>query len=239
MKINREDYGIDAPGAVRTLGLVGFLLLGYGLLPNSIPGASLAHKFWPTAVSLLVGSAWMLASSLWLKKRVMQSLMNQRSWRGDETVLDVGCGRGLVAVEAARRVPFGMVHAVDLWQAADLSGNSPDAIQANAAIAGVSKRMVVETGDARDLPYPDSTFDVVSSMTAIHNIGDAAGRRKAISEAWRVVKPGGQVLIFDIRHARTYLAQLRDLGATDTASKGPILLWGPIGWRISATKQTE
>ena len=235
----REYYGVDAPGVVRTLGLFGIVFLACGFLPNSIPGASIAHNIWPTGVSMLAACAWMLASSLWIKKRVMRSLLNQRRWRGDETVLDIGCGRGLVAIEAARRVPYGRVHGVDIWQAGDLSGNGPDGIRANAAVAGVGDRLAVETGDARDLPYPDASFDVVSSMTAIHNIGDTEGRHKAISEAWRVLRPGGQVLIFDIRHAKSYLQHLRNLGAVDTALAGPVMLWGPLGWRFSAMKPPE
>ncbi len=166
----------------------------------------------------------------------MRSLLNQRSWRGDETVLDVGCGRGLVAIEAARRVPRGRVYGVDIWQAQDLSGNSPEAIRSNAVVAGVGSRLTIDSGDARDLPYLDEAFDVVTSMTALHNIPAAAGRLKAVSEAWRVLRPGGQMLIFDIRHAKAYLKHLRDLGAIDTTVAGPILLWGPLGWRISAAK---
>jgi arsenite methyltransferase len=236
---NREYYGIDAPGVVRTLGLLGIVFVACRFLPNSIPGASVAHKLWMTGLSALAAAGWMLASSLWIKKGVMRSLLNQRRWRGDEIVLDVGCGRGLLAIEAARRIPDGRVHGVDIWQAADLSGNSPDAIRANGAIAGVANRLMIETADARDLPYPDASFDVVSSMTAIHNIEDTDGRCKAISEVWRVLRPGGQVLIFDIRHAREYLRQLRDMGAINTSLVGPIMLWGPLGWRFSATKPPE
>lgn len=235
----REDYGIDAPGVVRTLGGVGMVFLLGRLVPNGVPGASIAHVFWPTGVSMLAASAWMLASSLWIKKRVMRSLLGQRNWNGTERVLDVGCGRGLVAVEAARRVPAGAVHGVDIWQAEDLSGNGPQAIRANASIAGVLSRLTIDTGDARNLPYADSTFDVVCSMTAIHNIKDVEGRRKAISEIWRVLRPGGQILIFDIRHAKTYLQQLSELGAMDTGIAGPIIMWGPLGWRFRATKPLQ
>ena len=115
---------------------------------------------------------------------------------------------------------------VDIWQEVDLGGNSPEAIRANAEAAGVAERLAVDTGDARALPYPDASFDVVASMTALHNIPNAEGRRAAIAEAWRVTRPGGQLLIFDIRHARSYAAQLRDLGA-EVKLTGPILLWGP------------
>jgi hypothetical protein len=52
-------------------------------------------------IPMLVASAWMLVSSLWLKKRVMRRLQDERAWLGDETVLDVGAGRNLVATEAA------------------------------------------------------------------------------------------------------------------------------------------
>jgi arsenite methyltransferase len=231
---DRENYGIDAPGVVRALGLLGIILVAYRFLPNDIRGALIVRKFWPTGISALAAAAWMLASSLWIKKRVMHSLLNQRQWCGDETVLDVGCGRGLVAIEAARRVLHGRVYAVD--KASDLSGNSPEAIRRNATVAGVEDRLIIDTGDARKLPYPDASFDVVSSMTAIHNIEDTDGRHKAVSEMWRVLRPGGQLLIFDIRHARSYLQQLRDLGARDTALAGPTMLWGPIGWRFRAMK---
>ena len=180
----------------------------------------------------------MLVSSLWLK-RVMYDLLGQRKWGGHEKVIDMVCGRGLVAVEAAQRVPHGSVHGVDIWQAEDLSGNSPKAILANAAAAGVTDRFNVDTGVARKFPYPSATFDVVLSMTAIHNIPDASGRRAAISEAWRVLRPGGQFLIFDICRERTYLRQLRDKGAIQTTLKGPVLLWGPMGWRFSAIKSYE
>jgi arsenite methyltransferase len=232
----REEYGIDAPGVVRMLGMLGVALLLCGVLPKGFPGATVLHGLWPSGVSLVAACAWMLASSLWLKKRVMRGLPGLRRWDGSEKVLDVGCGRGLVAVEAARRVPGGSVHGVDLWQAEDLSGNSPQAIRANAVAAGVADRLTIDTGDARKLPYGDATFDVVVSMTAIHNIPDAAGRRAAIAEAWRVLRPGGQMLLFDIRHAKTYLRQLREEGAIETTLKGPILLWGPVGWSFSAIK---
>ena len=240
-----EDYGIDAPTVVRNFVVIGIVLLilsfgTTGLLQLRTVGPSeltrvLQGNGLVGAIICLVMAFWMFASSRWLKRRVCRALLDARAWRGDEAVLDVGCGRGLVAVAAARRVPRGRVTGVDIWQEVDLGGNSPEAIRANAEAAGVADRLSVDTGDARSLPYPDASFDVVASMTAIHNIPDAEGRRAAIAEAWRVTRPGGQLLIFDIRHARRYAAQLRALGA-EVRLTGPILLWGPIGWRFSAVK---
>ncbi len=85
-------------------------------------------------------------------------------------------------------------------------------------------------------PGADASFDVVASMTAIHNIADTAGRTKAIEEAWRVTRPSGQILVHDIRHARACAAQLRALGASPVEMSGPIVLWGVLGWRFSAIK---
>lgn len=245
MEKPREDYGIDAPTVVRNLAAAGILLLIMSaataiLLRLQIIAPSplariLQGNGLVTAIICLLMAFWMIASSKWLKQKVARALLDSRAWRGDEAVLDVGCGRGLVAVAAARRVPSGKVTGVDIWQEVDLGGNSPEAIRANAEAAGVADRLQVDTGDARSLPYPDASFDVVASMTAIHNIPDAEGRRAAIAEAWRVTKAGGQLLIFDIRHAPGYAAQLRALGA-EVKLSGPILLWGPIGWRFSAVK---
>jgi arsenite methyltransferase len=232
-----ENYGIDAPTVVRNLGLGGAALIIIGLaLPHWPAAATFGGNFIAAGIPMLAATAWMLASSLWLKKLVMRRLLGERAWSGGETVLDVGAGRGLVAIAAARRAPRGSIHALDLWQAVDLSGNSPAGLRRNAVAAEINDRLQVDTGDARALPYPDNMFDVVTSMTVIHNIPDAAGRQKAIAEIWRVTKPGGQILIFDIRHARSYLKQLRALGTTDVKLVGPILLWGPVGWRFSAYK---
>jgi arsenite methyltransferase len=236
-RMMQERYGIDAPTVVRNLAAAGALLIS---LHRIFSHWHVLGFLLPTLLfagfSMAAMALWMLISSLWLKRWVLGALLDARRWRGDEAVLDVGCGRGLVAVGAARRVPTGRVQAIDLWQDVDLSGNTPEALVGNARAAGVADRITVDTGDARALPYPDASFDVVASMTVIHNIPDAAGRTQAIAEMWRVLKPGGQILLFDIRHARTYLAQLRGLGAIEVRLSWPIFLWGLLGWRFAVTK---
>ena len=236
----RPFYGIDAPGVVRNLGVAAVMLLSLGGLATigTGPGwlASLARALLPAGLATGGMALWMLASSLWLKHFTLAKLLRSHRWRGDEEVLDVGCGRGLLSVTAAALVPNGHVVAIDLWQAKDLSGNGPDKLLANARAAGVAHRNTVETGDARALPFADASFDIVGSMTVVHNIPDPPGRDAAIDEMWRVLKPGGQLLVYDISHTRSYARRLRHHGAERVSLSWPILLWGMPGWRLSAIK---
>lgn len=231
----RERYGIDAPGVVRTLALAG----GACIIASRVPIPALRPfqvALLAAGGSMLATALWMLLSSLVLKLRLRDRLLAGHTWRGDEQVLDVGCGAGLAAIGAARRLTRGgRVTGIDLWQASDLSSNGPERLLANAAAAGVADRVAVQTGDMRALPFADTSFDVVTSMTAIHNVPSAAERLQAIDELWRVTRPGGALLIFDIRHARAYAARLRELGGVVQMS-WPVLLWLIPGWRVCVRK---
>jgi arsenite methyltransferase len=69
----------------------------------------------------------------------------------------------------------------------------------------------------RELPFANGTFDLVLSSLAIHNISQHQGRDKALEEAVRVLKPGGRLIITDIRVSRRYAEHLRELGMTDVS----------------------
>ena len=87
---------------------------------------------------------------------------------------------------------------------------------ANAAAEGVSERVNVETADMCALPFADASFDVVLSRFAVHNLPRAAARRQAVEEIARVLRPGGTVLLADIRHVDEYAAVLRENGLAVT-----------------------
>ena len=163
---------------------------------------------------------WMLYDSKIGKLRERERLLDLVRWRGTETVLDLGCGRGLLLVAAARRLSTGKATGLDLWQAEDLTGNQIDATLENARREGVSDRVEVRTGDMRTIPFANRTFDVVVSNVAIHNIYDRTGRETTMSEIARVLKPGGWVVIHDIRHTHEYALALASLGLVDVARAG-------------------
>jgi arsenite methyltransferase len=141
----------------------------------------------------------MLWSSLFGKFRARDSLLNAIPWRGDEQVLDVGCGHGLMLIGAAKRLTTGRATGIDIWQNVDQAKNSAEATRRNAEIEGVT--VEIRDGDARRIPYPDESFDVVVSSLVLHNIYDRRERKQALSEIARVLKPGGHAGIIDIRHA--------------------------------------
>jgi SAM-dependent methyltransferase len=100
--------------------------------------------------------------------------------RGDR-VLDVGCGTGVVAREAARRVGAeGRVVGLDL----------------NPRMLAVARRVAPEIewreGDAADLPFADAAFDVVTSQFALMFVPDPTG---ALREMWRVLGPRGRLAV--------------------------------------------
>jgi arsenite methyltransferase len=145
--------------------------------------------------------------------------------RGDEAVLDMGCGRGAILTAVASRLTTGRVTGVDIWSKTDQSGNAIDVTRRNASVEGVSDRVQIDTGDMRNLPYSDATFDLVVSSLAIHNISSNADRTQAILEGFRVLKPEGRMVIADIRATALYEKTLRTLGATNVERRR-------LGWRF-------
>ncbi len=146
---------------------------------------------------LLAHTGIYLHTTLRGKLRIWERILDEARLKGDERLLDLGCGRGAVLIAAARRLPAGHAAGADLWTK-EQSGNRPGATLANAAAAGVADRVEVHTADMTALPFADGSFDVVTSAMAIHNIPSPEGRYRAVDEAMRVLRPGGQVLIADI-----------------------------------------
>ena len=216
-RVSRANYGIDAPGVIRTMGLLAITLIGAGLVLQAFSGNGSvvarigATALWPGA-SFGITALLMLASSRFGKARARDRLLDRLALHGDETVLDVGCGHGLMLIGAAKRLPRGNAIGIDLWSQADQHANSAAATLANAVAEGVSDRVTVRDGDMRALPLEDASVDVVVSSLAIHNVDTEQDRAISIREIARVVRPGGRVAILDIAHVGDYARELRRAG---------------------------
>ena len=226
----RGRYGVDGdyrmiPAPVL---LAGYLLLcaaatilaGRWLVSGrTLPGLGAAV----VAVLLIVAGVSVWRFSRRGKFEVWARLLTGLGLRGDERVLDLGCGRGAVLLTAAKLVPRGGVVGVDIWRA-DQTGNSMQATLANADAEGVADRIELHTRDMTDLQFPQASFDLVVSNLAIHNLPDNDARRSAIDEAVRMLRPGGHVVIADLWFTRLYATRLRQCGMADVSRRD-------LGWR--------
>ena len=210
----KGNYGIDSPAIVAALFVLGCVLLLV---------ASLVHSAWrwvtyDLAGYFLLGAGGMLFYSKVGKLALRERLLDKIAWRGDESVLDVGCGRGLLAVGAAKRVSSGTVTGVDVWNRHAVSDNRAGSVLENAAIEGVRDRVAVKEGDARKLPFADGTFDAVVSNFVLHELKSRADRQQMMCEVARVLKPGGRVALVDFIFTDECAEDLRKFGV-DTQRK--------------------
>jgi ubiquinone/menaquinone biosynthesis C-methylase UbiE len=201
----RLDYGFNTPGflpkfimlalgaaaAAVILGVMGFTII-------SVIAGVISAFFVFCAVYLVIGNKF-------LKLRARDAILSRIAWRGDETVLDIGCGHGLLLIGAAKNLTTGRAIGVDIWDQDDQYDNHPENTMRNARIEGVDDRVEVRTADARKLDFPDESFDVIVSSVALHDVGkNAAERAEVIHNIIRVLKPGGQIAIYDFKHLPEY-----------------------------------
>lgn len=237
------DYGLDAPRIVRSMFSRAAWTLAIALVIFFInrseypgPAARMCGVLALIGLAFLAIGSIMVWSSRVAKLRLRDQMLDSLALRGDERVLDVGCGRGLLAIGAAKRLKNGKVIGIDVWNPFDLSGNSAEAARANAKLEGVADKVRIENGDAQKLVYPDNHYDVVVSSLVLHNIPEQAARAQAVREMLRVLKPGGKLAIFDIFRTGEYAEVLRASGAKDVELSKTAFLWCVPGRSLTARK---
>lgn len=176
---------------------------------------------------------WLL--TLGRERPFRERLLELARLEAGESVLDVGCGTGTLAIAARRRVgPSGIVQGIDA---------SPEMIARairKAAKAGVD--VTFQTAIIEKLPFPDRRFDVVFSTMMLHHLPRPT-REQGAREMRRVLKPGGRVLavefgmptrqhkgIISHLHRRGHLSpdSVKDLLS---GSKLTVIESGPVGLR--------
>ena len=135
------------------------------------------------------GDTFLFAGKL---RELRQRTANLARLHPGETVLDVGCGTGTLAIEAQKRVgPTGYVFGID-----------PGKEQIARARTKAARRHLpinFQVGVIEHLAFPDRTFDVVFSTLMMHHL-PAPLKRQGLSEIARVLKPGGHLVIADFTH---------------------------------------
>ncbi|WP_201747912.1 class I SAM-dependent methyltransferase [Chitinophaga vietnamensis] len=209
----KTNYGIDAPNVIRNLFIIGAILF---IIPFFFPYIYVSWMIFPGIIFILE-AILMLAYSLYGKFAHRDRMLNKISWKGNEQVLDVGTGKGLLMIGAAKRLRTGKSIGIDIWNAEDLTGNHQQNAWKNATIEGVAEKIDIRNENVMKMNFADNTFDVILSNLCLHNIYNKEGRRTACEEISRVLKPGGTGIISDFRHGKEYKDNFEALGLQTTA----------------------
>jgi len=218
----RTGYGVDEPRMIAQLGVAGALCAAVGVL-ISVYTISSSPKAADTAIIVGPGVGFLIfvvaAALYWSsrlgKGREMSKIVNDIPWGGEEVVLDLGCGRGLAMVMAAKRLTTGYALGIDTWSSARLSGNDPRSIGANAEHEGVESRVSAARGFSAQLPLADRSVDVILSGVALHHLVPRKQRKALFAEMARVLKDGGRVGILDAGNGPEYSTLLNRTGLRD------------------------
>lgn len=134
---------------------------------------------------------WGNVLSLGKWKALEQHILDMAHLQAGEQVLDVGCGTGVLALKASKRVgSTGRVYGID---------PGPKQIaRARQKAARAKAPINFQVGMIEHLTFPDDSFDIVLSTLMMHVLPDEL-KRQGIAEIARVLKPGGRVLIVDTR----------------------------------------
>jgi arsenite methyltransferase len=230
-------YGLDAPVVVRNLflgaicSLLAALFFHYFYLhyPTNKFLHILSWFGYFYFFSFFMPCMAMIVSSFWGKIKQAKWLIDSLALTGGEQILDVGCGRGLLLITAAKKLTTGKAVGVDIWNPGDLSKNGPLETQKNAILAGVVDKISLVTADVQQLPFAGETFDFILSSLVIHNIKSLEGRAQAFKEMVRVLKPKGKIIIQDMANIQEYAKFLEENGLREiTLSSRSWFIFPPV-----------
>lgn len=129
-----------------------------------------------------------MVRGLFPESKAKSALLAQAQLQPGQVVLDMGCGTGTLMLMIKQAQPDTEVHGIDR----------------DAAILGIAKNKAVQAGETlfwqqgsvTDLPYRDASFDRVFTSLMLHHL-IRADRQRALREAFRVLKPGGELHVMD------------------------------------------
>jgi demethylmenaquinone methyltransferase/2-methoxy-6-polyprenyl-1,4-benzoquinol methylase len=136
--------------------------------------------------------------SLGIHRFWKDAMMDWLAPRGGQLLLDVAGGTGDISFRFLKRARNAHATVLDLTEPMLAEGRK------RAATAGISDQLDWVVGDAMALPFEDQTFDVYTISFGIRNVTNP---KKALAEAYRVLKPGGRIMVLEFSHIPNDLLQ--------------------------------
>ena len=187
---------------------------GVGKRCSIVAGVAMLVMTALTTWAALLTHAFSYRNEKGVARRILAGVSTQVKLPDGGSGLDVGCGSGALTIACAKQNPQARMVGVDLW--GKNYAYSREVCENNARLEGVDN-VTFRAGDARQLDFPDESFDAVASNFVYHNI-PAADHQALLLETLRVLKKGGVFVIHDIMPRSKYgdmdafAAQLRVLG---------------------------
>lgn len=201
MKKQRPNYGQELIPVLWILGIITVFLISAIIYMTAIGSEN--HSLIIIMGSVALFFIALITMSIWssrVGKLIMRDrLIDELQLKGNEQVLDVGCGKGLLTVGIAKKLNTGKVTGLDHWQSTFEYNYTREMAEKNIAIEGMEGRVDIVNGDAKKLPFDAGTFDIITSSLAMHHVGDG---NIAFREMMRVLKPEGFIAIADMPTAR-------------------------------------
>ena len=197
--------------AATAAALILFLLFGcFGIVWKGTGKTVCAVIFGIGTLVLLFFTVWMGAlyvtfdynGSRKLAKTIVEGTAEYVHIPDGGTGLDVGCGSGALTIASAKRNPNARMVGCDIWSGAYKVVFSKTRCEDNARAENV-QNVSFEEGNAIQLPFPDETFDAVTSNYVYHNIA-GHDKQALLEETLRVLKKGGTFAIHDLMSRARY-----------------------------------
>ena len=182
----KPDYGIDAPNVIRNLSIVSVISLILAFVMPDINFSNVHVIFFQMWISLFISCGLMALLMIMYSKygKLVQrdKMLAMIEWKGNEKVLDVGTGKSLLMIGAAKKLSAGKSYGIDIWRKSDISSNAINSTMKNAEEENVLKKIEILEEDARNMSFESDFFDVILSNVCLHNIDTKEDRRKACGD---------------------------------------------------------